>query len=187
MEKIGRVNALYPTPTTLVGALVRGKPNFITIAHVGIMTMDQISLGIHKSHYTNAGIRENGAFSVCLPSEDLMVETDYCGIVTGKKTDKSALFDVFYGELETAPMIRQCPVCMECRLERTVDFSSHDVFVGDIVQTYADPGVIVGGKVDIARVRPLLFDMASKRYWSLGPAVGNCWGAGKRLKKKPAT
>ena len=92
MKKIGATNALYPTPTTLVGAMVGGKPNFITIAHVGIMTHHHISLGMGKSHYTNAGIRENKAFSVCLPSENLVVETDYCGIMTGKKTDKASLF-----------------------------------------------------------------------------------------------
>jgi flavin reductase (DIM6/NTAB) family NADH-FMN oxidoreductase RutF len=66
-----------------------------------------------------------------------MKETDYCGIVSGKKTDKAALFDLFYGDLKTAPMIDQYPVCMECRPERTVDFTTHDVFVGEIVATYA--------------------------------------------------
>ena len=184
MQQIGPVNALYPTPTTLVGALVNGKPNFITIAHIGIMTLDHISLGIHKSHYTNAGIKENKVFSVCLPSEDLMVETDYCGIMTGKKTDKAAIFDVFYGDLVKAPMIRECPVCMECRLERIVDFAEHDVFVGQVVQTHADPAVLTDGQVDIAKVKPLLFDMASKGYWSLGPRVGHAWGEGKKLKRK---
>ncbi len=184
MEKIGPVNALYPTPTTLVGALVNGKPNFITIAHIGIMTMNHISLGIHKSHYTNAGIKENQIFSVCLPSEDLMVETDYCGIMTGKKTDKAAIFDVFYGELEKAPMIRECPICMECRLERIVDFEAHDVLVGDVVQTHVNPAVLQDGKVDIASVKPLLFDMASKHYWALGESIGLAWREGKKLKKK---
>ena len=184
MEQLGSVNALYPTPTTLVGALVDGKPNFITIAHIGIMTLNHISLGIHKSHYTNAGIKQNQVFSVCLPSEELMVATDYCGIMTGKNTDKAAIFEVFYGDLEKAPMIRACPVCMECRLERIVDFESHDVFVGEVVQTHADPAVLNQGKVDIAKARPLLFDMASKRYWTLGPSVGSCWSEGKKLKKK---
>lgn len=184
MHKLGAVNALYPTPTVLAGALVRDKPNFITIAHIGIMTLDAISLGIHKSHYTNQGIRDNGTFSVCLPSEDLMVETDYCGIMTGKKTDKAAIFDVFYGELKTAPMISQCPVCMECSLERVVDFPNHDVFVGQVVQTHAQEGVLTEGRVDIAKVRPLLFDMTSKMYWGLGSELGKCWNVGKQLKQK---
>ena len=112
-----------------------------------------------------------------------MVETDYCGIMTGKKTDKAALFDLFYGELETAPMIRQCPVNMELRLHEVLDYATHDIFIGELVQTYAAAEVLTGGKVDIAKLRPLLFDMASVQYWRLGPAIGKCWNVGKRLKK----
>lgn len=181
-QELGPINALYPTPTVLVGATVNGKPNFITVAHIGIMTHSHISIGLGKIHYTNAGIHENRTFSVCLPSVDLVVETDYCGIMTGKKTDKSSLFDIFYGELRSAPMIAQCPVCMECRLDQVIDYPSHDVFIGEIVQTHAEAEVLVDGKVDIARLRPLLFDMASKQYWSLGEAVANCWNVGKQLK-----
>jgi flavin reductase (DIM6/NTAB) family NADH-FMN oxidoreductase RutF len=184
MRKIGPVNALYPTPTTLVGANVDGKPNFITIAHIGILTFDVISLGMGKIHYTNAGIKENKTFSVCIPSEDLLVETDYCGIMTGKKTDKASLFEVFYGELKTAPMIRECALCMECSLEQVVDFATHDVFVGKIRETYARERVLTDGGVDIAKVKPLLFDMNSKKYWAIGEELGNCWSVGKRLKKK---
>ena len=119
MKPIGPVNALCFMPTTRIGATVNGKPNFPAVAHVGILnhgTPQYLSIGFHKSHYTNAGIIENKAFSICLPSEDLMIETDYCGIMTGKKTDKAALFDIYCGEVNTAPMIRQCPVNMELKL-----------------------------------------------------------------------
>lgn len=187
MKSIGPVNALYPMPTTLVGVRVDENPNFLAVAHVGILnhgTPQYLSIGLHKSHFSNAGIHDSKAFSICLPSEDLMVETDYCGIMTGKTTDKAALFDVFYGELETAPMISQCPVNMELKLYDVLDFQSHDIFIGELVQTYADDAVMTDGKIDIASLRPLLFDMASKKYWSLGRSMGNCWRVGKSLKKK---
>jgi len=187
MKAIGPVNALYPMPTTLVGATVHSKPNFLAVAHVGILnhgTPQYLSIGLGKIHYSNTGIHENKTFSICLPSENLMVETDYCGIMTGKKTDKASLFDVFYGKLNTAPMIRQCPVNMELRLHHVLDFPTHDIFIGELVETYADDGVMTDGKIDIAKLRPLLFDMASVKYWRLGPAVGNCWNAGKALKTK---
>jgi flavin reductase (DIM6/NTAB) family NADH-FMN oxidoreductase RutF len=174
-------------PTTLVGANVNGKANFLAVAHVGILnhgTPQYLSIGLAKIHYTNKGILENQTFSICLPSEDLMVETDYCGIMTGKKTDKAALFDVFYGDLRTAPMIRQCPVNMELKLHDVLDFKSHDIFIGELTETYADEGVLTDGGVDMAKLRPLLFDMAGKKYWSLGRALGNCWNAGKALKSK---
>lgn len=182
MNALGPVNALYPMPTTLVGATVNGKPNFLAVAHVGILTHTHLSIGLAKIHYSNAGIHENKTFSICIPPQALLKETDYCGIMTGKKTDKAALFDLFYGELKTAPMIRQCPVNMELKLHDVLDFPSHDVFVGELVQTHVDDAVMTEGKVDIAKLKPLLFDMASKKYWALGDAVGNCWRDGKALK-----
>jgi len=180
-KKIKALNALYPTPTVLVGTLVEGKPNFIAIAHIGIMTLTSISLGIHKSHYSNDGIREQGAFSVNIPSENLMVKTDYCGIVSGKKADKGRLFTLFFGELPMAPMIEECPVTMECTLHHIVDMKSHDVFIGEIVNTYANEEVLKEGKIDIAQVKPLLFDMSSKKYWALGGVLGDCWHVGQQL------
>ncbi len=183
MDPIGPVNALYPMPTTLVGATVNGKPNFLAVAHVGILTHQHVSIGLGKIHYSNAGIHENQTFSICLPSKGLMVETDYCGIMTGKKTDKAALFDVFFGELKTAPMIRQCLINMELKLHEVLDYSTHDIFIGELVQTYVEDSVLTDKKLDVEKLQPLLFDMSSKKYWSLGQALGNCWNVGKSLKK----
>ena len=181
------INALYPTPTTIVGAIVEGKVNFITIAHIGIVNHARpylISLSLAKPHHTNAGIKENKTFSVNIPNEDLVVETDYVGIVSGKKTDKSSVFEVFYGNLENAPMITECPINMECKLYDVYDTPTHDLFIGEIVETYADESVLKNGKVDLARLKPLLFDMSSIKYWSIGNPVAGCWNIGKQLKKK---
>ena len=186
-KKLEPINLLYPTPTVLVGAVVNETPNFITIAHVGIVNHARpflISLSMAKIHHTNAGIKEHKAFSVNIPSENLVTETDYVGLVTGKKVDKSALFDVFYGELEKAPLIKTCPINMACRLHDTYDTPTHDLFVGEIVETYADDSVLDGDAVDISKVKPLLFDMSSKKYWSLGPALADCWRVGMTIKRK---
>ena len=66
----------------------------------------------------------------------------YCGIVSGKKVDKGALFKTFFGKLKTAPMIEECPVNMECQLVRTVDFPTHDIFMGEVVNTFCDEAVL---------------------------------------------
>ena len=183
-QKVGVQNYLYPMPTTIVGANVNGRANFITIAHVGIMDFEHISLGMHKMHYSNAGIRENGTFSVNIPSIDLVKETDYCGLVTGTNTDKSSVFDTFYGELGTAPMIRECPINMECRLARTVDFPKHDIFIGEIVETYIDDSVISDGKPDLGKIKPILFSMFQRDYYEVGARLAQAWQVGKELKLK---
>jgi flavin reductase (DIM6/NTAB) family NADH-FMN oxidoreductase RutF len=183
-KELGVKNCLYPLPVTLVGADVAGKANFITIAHVGIMDLNSISLGMAKSHYTNAGIKENGTFGVSIPSTEMAQVSDYCGLVSGKTVDKSNLFDVFYGKLKTAPMIRKCPINMECRLMKTVDFPKHDVFIGEIVETYVDEEYLTDGIVDFAKVQPILFVMNDTGYWKLGQRFANAWDIGKSLKSR---
>jgi flavin reductase (DIM6/NTAB) family NADH-FMN oxidoreductase RutF len=81
-------------------------------------------------------------------------------------------------------MIQACPLNMECKLYDTYDTPTHDLFIGEIVETYADESVLSEGKVDITRVKPLLFDMGSIKYWSLGDAVAHCWSIGKKIKRK---
>jgi flavin reductase (DIM6/NTAB) family NADH-FMN oxidoreductase RutF len=178
---IGAKNCLYPLPTTLIGATVDGKPNYIAIAHIGVMALRHISVSMNKRHYTNAGIVKNGTFSVNLPSVDMVCKTDYCGLVSGRDVYKGALFTTFYGQLGTAPMIEECPISIECRLVRTIDFDTHDVFVGQVVETYCDERCLTDGTVDFSQVRPLLFVMNDRSYWTLGQRHAKAWDIGKGL------
>lgn len=182
-REIGAKNCLYPLPTVLVGALVNGKPNYITMAHVGIADFNSVSISMNKKHYTNAGIRENKCFSVNIPTENMVEVTDYCGIVSGKDEDKSALFKTFYGKLKTAPMIEECPVCMECELIATVDFPNHDLFIGKVVETYCDEQVMTGAAVDFSKLRPILFSMTDRSYYRLGERFAKPWSIGKEFRK----
>jgi flavin reductase (DIM6/NTAB) family NADH-FMN oxidoreductase RutF len=168
-------------PTTLIGALVNGKPNYVTIAHVGIMDLTSVSLGMNKSHYTNQGIKENKTFSINIPTTKMVKETDYCGLVSGKNEDKTAIFTTFYGTLETAPMIEQCAINMECQLVKTLDFPNHDIFIGRIAETYCDEHVQNDGVVDFGKVQPILFVMNDKTYWEIGTRIGKAWDIGKQL------
>ena len=181
-KELGAKNCLYPLPTTIVGAIVNGKPNYITIAHVGIMDMLSVSLGMNKSHYTNSGIKTNKTFSVNIPSVRMVKQTDYCGLFSGKTKNKTALFKTFYGRLRTAPMIEECVINMECELIKTVDFPNHDVFVGKIIATYCDEPVLTDGEVDFVKVKPILFVMNDRRNYQLGDKFAKAWEVGKDLK-----
>ena len=181
--ELGAKNYLYPMPTTLVGALVNGKPNYITIAHVGIMDLESVSLGMNKRHYTNAGIKTNKIFSINIPSTTMIKETDYCGLTSGKDQNKADMFKTFYGALKTAPMIEQCSVNMDCELIKTVDFPNHDIFIGKIANTYCDETVLTDDEVDIKKVQPILFVMNNQSYYGIGEKLAKAWNIGKELKK----
>jgi flavin reductase (DIM6/NTAB) family NADH-FMN oxidoreductase RutF len=95
----------YPMPVALIGTRKDGKDNFMTAAWVSMVshTPPRIAITLGK-HLTSENIRETGVFSVCFPSVQDMVNTDYCGIVSGNKADKSEVFRTFTGETG-APMV----------------------------------------------------------------------------------
>jgi flavin reductase (DIM6/NTAB) family NADH-FMN oxidoreductase RutF len=184
--KHGSKPYLYPMPTVLVGTVVDGRVNFEALAWCGILEGSPalISIASGKSHYSNAGIKANGTFSVNIPSTDLLVPTDYCGITSGRKVDKSGVFRVFYGDLKTAPMIEECPVCLECRVSRQIDVGGHDVFVGEIVEAYIEEDVLTDGKPDIAKIDPLIYSHFQGSYWKIGQSLGPAFKAGKAYRTR---
>jgi flavin reductase (DIM6/NTAB) family NADH-FMN oxidoreductase RutF len=175
----------YPMPVCLVGVNVGGKPTFLTVAWFSMVNMSppcfMIALG--KGHYSNPGIEENKTFSINIPSADMAEATDYCGIVSGAKHDKAALFDVFYGKLETAPMIGEAPYSLECRLLKVVELPADILFIGEVVAAYGDEGCMTDGAPDLLKMKPFMLSMADRRYVGLGNEIGKAWEMGKKLIK----
>jgi flavin reductase (DIM6/NTAB) family NADH-FMN oxidoreductase RutF len=134
-------------------------------------------------HYTNKGIHKNKAFSVNIPGMDLMEKVDYCGLVSGEKSDKSEVFDVFYGEELNAPMIRQCPLCMECKLVNAVDLPSNTLFIGEIINTYSEERYVTDGKPDIEKIDPFTLTMPDNNYWKVGERAGKAWSIGRNFRR----
>jgi len=183
-QKIGN-NFFIPMPVVLVGTKVNGKANFMTVGWCARVNGNppMIACGINNSHYTPRGIRETETFSVNIPSAKLLEKTDYCGIVSGEKMDKARVFEIFYGRLETAPMIRECPVTLECRLVEEVVLPTHGLFIGEIVGSYVEAWAIRDGKPDFPAIDPLFLTMPDNRYWRLGKHAGDAWSAGKRFRE----
>ncbi|NTW16660.1 MAG: flavin reductase family protein [Syntrophaceae bacterium] len=186
MDKItiDRNSFLYPMPMVLVGAVVNDKANFMAVGWVSRVNFNppMISIALGKMHYTNKGIHKNKTFSVNIPGTDLIEEVDFCGIVSGEKTDKSDVFDVFYGDLPTAPMIRQCPLCMECRMFSAVDLPSNTLFIGEIINTYSEERYLTDGKPDIKKINPFTLTMPDNNYWQVGERAGKAWSMGRKFR-----
>jgi len=176
----------FVMPVSLVGANVGGKPNFEAIAWFSLVDYQPNLIGVssEKSHYTNKGIRENKTFSVNIPSAGMAAATDFCGLYSGSKVDKSKVFDVFYGELKTAPMISECPVNVECRLCQTLELLHGEVFIGEIVGVYMEDKYLTDNKPDTRKIDPLLFEGTLGSYWRVGEQIARAFGVGKDYKPK---
>jgi len=175
-------------PVCLVGANVEGKANFEAIAWFTFLGSQPLMVGVvsDRRHFTNRGVRENKCFSVNVPSASLVEAVDYCGLYSGSKVDKSGVFSLFYGELEDAPMIVECAVCLECRLVRTVKLNRNELLVGEVANVYVEESCLAGGKRgDVGKVDPLLYKGGVPAYyWKLGKQVARAFEIGKNHKPK---
>ena len=174
----------FPMPVTILGTTLNSKSNFMTLSWITRINKNPplIGIGVDKPHLSHKGITENKTFSINYPTVDMIKETDYCGIYSAKKVDKSEIFELFNGELENAPMIKNCSINLECKVIDQVDLPMNSVFIAEIINAYSEEEYMQDGKLSIKQMNPMLLTMPDNNYWNVGEKVGNAWKDGSKLK-----
>jgi flavin reductase (DIM6/NTAB) family NADH-FMN oxidoreductase RutF len=179
-------NALYPTPVVLVTSVdENGKPNIITLAWAANICSvpPQVGISIGPQRYSNSLIRKIREFAVNIPTSDILRETDYCGVVSGKKADKfkdTGLTPIKAAKVKP-PIIKQCPVSIECNVKNIINIGSHDLFIGEVVAIEVDEGVLDQRKnIDFRKLKSITWSPLSGDYYSVGEKLGSI---GLSLKK----
>jgi len=162
---------LAPVPVVIVGCAHKemGK-NLITIAWTGVDSADPetIHISIRPSRYSYKMIKESRCFTVNIPTVEILPAVDKCGIISGNKCDK---FDItgltaVQGTKVDAPMIKECPINLECELKNVIDLGLHHMFIGEVVAKHALRSCMTNGKVDAAKIALIAY--IHGEYWSLG-------------------
>jgi flavin reductase (DIM6/NTAB) family NADH-FMN oxidoreductase RutF len=185
--KIDPMPLLFPHPTVMVGVNVNGKPDFVTVAWITIAcgTPPWIAIALNHIRYSMKGIKENMTFSVNIPNTAMVKETDYCGIVTGAEHDKvkDCNFKVFYGELDSAPFIEQCPVNIGCSAKHILELGSHYLIAGSIKEILVSDDCMTNGKPDASKIDPILYmTYPALTYNAVGEFLGPAFRIGKKIK-----
>jgi flavin reductase (DIM6/NTAB) family NADH-FMN oxidoreductase RutF len=180
-SKLGPEPLILPMPALVVGADIGGKPNFTTASWCGIAAYKPpaITIAMNKARYTLKGIRDNGTFSVNVPSCEMIKKIDYCGIYSGRKKDKSKIFRTFYGELKTAPLIEECPINLECKALHYLDMRTHILIVGEIVETYIASECLKDGRIDPETMDPPVYVRPTMKYHRLGEVLASAFNIGR--------
>jgi len=186
VEKIKLPNRpVGPFPTVLAGVEVDGRPNYVTIGACGVVSLDAVLyISLKSTHFSTQGVKENGYFSVNIPSAEMVDKTDFCGVVSGRDTDKSKLFTPFYNEVGKAPMIKECPMNYLCKVINSIEMFGFEMFFGEIVAVYVNEQCLSEGKLDPLKVDPML--MMGSSYYNLGQVVGGLFKDGVDFKNKLA-
>ena len=177
---------LAPVPAVLVGCGngTDFKNNLITVAWAGIVcsTPPMVSVSIRPERYSRGLIESTGEFTINVPTVAMAEAVDYCGMVSGRDTDKFAAvnFTAKKGSKVSAPIVDECPLALECKVVHSLKLGSHIMYVGEVVAVQAEKALIdAKGKFDLAKADILGY--AHGNYYGLGEAVG---AFGFSIKKK---
>ena len=161
---------MMPLPAVLLSCQRSGqKPNIITLSWCGVVCSEppMIGVGIMTSRFSYDIIKDAGEFVINIPTEDQVRHTDFCGHVSGRDEDKfeKCGFTPKKGSEVSAPIIKECPVNIECRTVQSILLGSHELFIGEIVAIHAEEGCIdEKGYVDIEKVKPFVYVPMAKKY-----------------------
>ena len=167
-----------PQPCVMIATWDENKqPDVMMAAWAGQLDYTQIVISLSK-HKTTDNLEKTGAFTVSFADERTVAESDYFGLVSGNKVpDKVARvgFTVTPSPNVDAPIINEYPLTLECKV---ISFED-GMLIGEVINQSADESILTDGKVDLAKLKPIVFDAAGMCYRSLGEVVGQAWGSGK--------
>ena len=181
-KNFGADHALVTTPQPCVMIATWDKdhnPDVMMAAWAGQLDYKQIVISLAR-HKTTENLEQTGAFTISFADERTVAESDYFGLVSGNKVpDKVARvgFTVTPSPNVDAPIINEYPLTLECRV---VSFED-GMLIGEVVNQSADESILTDGKVNLAKLKPIVFDAAGMCYRAVGDSVGQAWGSGKKF------
>ena len=183
-KNFGSQHWLFPQPVLMIATYNEdGTPDIMNAAWGGISDSDEISISISNTHKTAKNLLKRGAFTVSFATAAQVTACDYVGLVSGNKVpDKFARagFHAVKSEFVDAPLVEELPMALECRV-RSYDTET-DILRGEIVNVCADETILTDGKIDPAKLRPIVFDPVNHDYLELGAKAGKAFGEGNKLK-----
>jgi flavin reductase (DIM6/NTAB) family NADH-FMN oxidoreductase RutF len=183
MEISAKKSVITPEGVFIIGSYdENGVPNAMNAAWGIQSDYGEITLFLAK-HKTTDNIKKTKAFTVAMATKDTVVISDYFGVETGNRVNKieKAGCHVHKSEHVNAPIIEEYPLTLECELKSWDDETG--ILVGKIVSEQADESILTDGKVDLDKMKPIMFDIASGSYRTIGPVVGKAFHDGLALKK----
>ena len=181
-------NMLYPLPVVMVSAADKeGRDDIITVAWAGTVCTNppMVSISIRPERYSYHMIRETGEFVINLTTEELAFATDYCGVKSGRDVDKfkeMGLTPIPASEVK-APMIKEAPVSIECRVKEIRELGSHHMFLAQVAAVHADEKYMdEKNRFDLNRARPIVYSHGE--YLGTGKKLGTFGYSVKKAKKQ---
>ena len=180
---------LSPAPVLLVGTYDEaGQPNIMTAAWGGLCCSQPpcLSVSLRRSSWTCRSLQQKQAFTVSIPSRNMVGQADFAGLVSGRQEEKFKTLGLTprAGEHVDAPFVAECPVVLELLLRHSLELGSHIQFVGEIMDVKVNRNCLTPeGLPDPARIDALSFAPLTEEYYAVGEFVARAFAVGKTVKR----
>jgi len=168
---------VYPVPAVMVSCgNTEENYNIITIAWTGTICSDppMCYISVRKNRHSHALIKETGEFVINLTTKELAKATDWCGVRSGSKYNKFKEMNLtpILAQHVKAPMIKESPINIECRVTEIKELGSHDMFLAEVLAVHADDKYMdeKTGAFDLSQANPIAYSHGN--YYSLGKHIG---------------
>ena len=181
-EFTGKRSIITPEGVFIIGTYdENGVPNAMNAAWGMQSDEGEITLMLGK-HKTTENFEKTGAFTVAFGTADTVLISDYFGVETGAKVNKieKAGCHTHPSAHVNAPIIEEYPLTLECKVKRWDIDTGY--LIGEIVASQADESILTDGKVDLGKLRPIIFDPSFNAYRVIGEVVGKAFSDGLKLK-----
>lgn len=165
----------YPLPAVMVSCGTMEKSNIITVAWTGILNTNpaMVYISVRPTRYSYNLIKKSKEFVINLTNRQLAYATDWCGVRSGEKYDKFKEMKLHKEKANfvSAPLIKESPVSIECKVKDIIKLGSHDMFVAEVLSIDADEKYIdKKGAFDISKCDLIAY--ANGGYYPLGKKIG---------------
>lgn len=166
---------IYPIPAVLVTSGNMENANIITVAWTGILNTNPatVYISVRPERYSYNLIKENKEFAINLTTEELAFATDWCGVRSGSKYNKFKEMHLTKEKAKfiKAPLIKESPVSIECKVIEERNLGSHTMFMAEVLSIDADEKYMdEKGAFDISKCNLIAY--ANGGYYKLGKKVG---------------
>ncbi|MFH1684042.1 MAG: flavin reductase family protein [Candidatus Margulisiibacteriota bacterium] len=178
-------NMLFPAPAVMVSCGDRpDNYNIITIAWAGNICSEpaMTSISIRPQRHSYELIKRTKEFVINLTTERLAFATDFCGVKSGREINKFERLKLapLKGKFTAAPLIKESPANIECKVVEVKKLGSHDIFLAKVMGIHADQEYIKrDGSFDLRKAGLICYSHGN--YYALGKHLGNF---GFSVKKK---
>lgn len=184
-------NMVYPIPAVMVSCSEEGKrDNIITIAWTGTICTNppMVYISVRPSRYSYDMIKNSGEFVINLTTENLVKETDYCGVRSGRDVDKFEEMKLHKEKAKyvSVPLIKECPVNIECKVTEIKELGSHHMFMAEVLGVNIDPAYLdESGRFNLNQSRLMIYSHGE--YYGLGNLLGTFGYSVQKKKNSVAT